>query len=391
MRFGRSGVPAPRGACLRGASTRLLLAGLSMIALITGCDNPSSGGLFESTERSVTVSDSESHTVDGQGTQARFGRPAGLAFDSKGNLYVADTKDHVIRIVSPEGNVRTFAGSPGHAGHADGRGNLARFAIPDGLAVDSHDNLYVADSANETIRKVTPDGVVTTYVGLDGKAGVADGDVHTAMFDYPEVIALGPNDGLYVISEDSIRAVAADRSVKTVAGMARFPQPSQTAGPLDAEALQARFSGPEGLALDRDSNIYIADSGDMTISKLDPQGWVRHFAGRFQQPGYLDGPRATAQFYQPRAMLVSPDGALFIADCHNTKIRRIDTSGLVTTVASVGCVAGLAMDRQGWLYASTGGIQPGNRRPGSILRISPYGAVSTFVGEDYSPDKGRGD
>jgi len=382
---GRSSVRAQRRARLRGSSVSLILALLSMIALTTSCDSASSGGNYESTQRSVTVSDSESHTVDGQGTRARFGRPAGLAFDSKGSLYVADAKDYVIRIVSPEGNVRTFAGSPGHAGHTDGFGSAARFAIPTGLAIDSHDNLYVADSANETIRKVTPDGVVTTYAGLDGRAGVADGDFHTAMFDFPEVIAIGPNDVLYIISEDSIREITSDRSVKTVAGMARLPSLSEGERSLDAVALQAKFSGPGGLAIDPDSNIYIADSGDMTIRRLDPQGWVRPFAGGFTQPGYQDGPRDTARFNQPSAMLLSPDGVLFVSDCHNGRIRRIATSGLVSSVAAVGCGAGIAMDRRGLLYVSVGGIQPGSRRPGSILRISPDGVVSTFVGEDSGP------
>ena len=361
---------------------RLIATLLSAMALTTGCDSSSASGDFASTQRSVTVSDSESHTVDGQGTRARFGRPAGLAFDSKGNLYVADSKDHVIRIVSPVGDVHTFAGSPGHVGHTDGIGSAARFAIPTGLAIDSHDNLYVADSANETIRKVAPDGLVTTYAGLDGKAGVADGGVHMAQFDYPEVIAIGPNDLLYVISEDSIRTIAADGSVKTVAGVARLAHPSEGESALDAMGVRAKFSGPGGLAIDKESDIYIADSGDMTIRKLDPQGWVRTFAGGFTQPGYEDGQRVVARFNQPRALLMSPDGALFVADCRNAKIRRIETSGLVTSFASVGCAAGMAMDREGQLYVSIGGMQPGSRRPGSILKIGPNGSVSTFVGAD---------
>jgi sugar lactone lactonase YvrE len=390
-KFGRPNFRAPPPACLRGSSFSMSAALVAMCALTVGCNESTSGSDLGSTRRSVTVSDSESHTVDGQGLRARFGRPAGLAFDSKGDLYVADAKDQVIRIVSPAGDVRTFAGSPGHVGHKDGFGSTALFAIPTGLAIDSHDNLYVADSANETVRKIAPDGVVTTYAGLDGRAGVADGDFRTAMFDFPEVIAIGPNDVLYVISEDSIRAVTADRSVKTVAGMARVANLSEGERALDAVALHARFSGPGGLAIDPNSNIYIADSGDMTIRRLDPQGWVRPFAGGFTHPGYRDGERAAARFNQPRAMLVSPDGVLFVADCHNAKIRRIATSGLVSSVASVGCAAGIAMDRQGWLYVSVGGIQPGSRRPGSILRVSPDGVVSTFVGGDSSPAIARGD
>jgi hypothetical protein len=383
MKSGRSSARAPRRARLSGSPVAFILVLLPIIALTTGCDN--------STPRSVTVSDSESHTVDGEGTRARFGRPAGLAFDSKGNLYVADTKDHVIRIVSPAGDVRTFAGSPGHAGHTDGVGATARFAIPTGLAIDSHDNLYVADSGNETIRKITPDGVVTTYAGLDGKAGITDGDFHQAMFDFPEVIATGPHDVLYVISEDSVRAVATDRSVKTVAGIARLSPPSTGESSRDAVALGARFSAPGGLASDQDSNIYIADSGNMTIRKLDQQGWVRPFAGRFTQPGYLDGGRGAALFNQPRALLVAPDGALLVADCRNGKIRRIETSGLVTSIASVGCAAGIALDKRGWLYVSIGGIQPGIHHTGSIMRISTDGVISTFVGEEYSSRPPRED
>src|SRR5437667_73792 len=129
-------------------------------------------------------------SVDGMGSSARFAGPSGVAVDSAGNIYVADYGNHTIRKVTPAGVVTTLAGVAGSSGSADGTGSDARFNGPLGVAMDSADNVYVADSGNNTIRKVTPTGVVTTLAGLAGNLGSTDGTGSAAQFYFPAGVAL---------------------------------------------------------------------------------------------------------------------------------------------------------------------------------------------------------
>ena len=129
-------------------------------------------------------------SVDGSGLSARFNRPAGLAVDSVGNVYIADQSNNTIRKVTNSGVVTTLAGLAGSQGSANGTGNAARFDKPQGVAVDTAGNVYVADSNNQTIRKITGNGVVTTLAGLAGTPGSADGTGSTARFNYPEGLAV---------------------------------------------------------------------------------------------------------------------------------------------------------------------------------------------------------
>src|SRR5258708_3833688 len=128
--------------------------------------------------------------ADGTGSTARFASPSGAVVDSSGNVYVADTYNHTIRKITPGGGVTTLAGLPGVPGGADGTGSAARFAVPFGAAVDSSNNVYVADSGNHTIRKITPGGVVTTLAGLAGVQGSANGTNSVARFDNPSGVVV---------------------------------------------------------------------------------------------------------------------------------------------------------------------------------------------------------
>ncbi|OMC77033.1 hypothetical protein BK125_15050 [Paenibacillus odorifer] len=217
---------------------------------------------------------------DGQSAEALFNHPTYTAADSKGNIYISDTDNHVIRKIEG-GTVYTFAGT-GVAGYKDGQPNAAQFSSPGGLAIDSNNNLYVADTLNHVIRKVTPDGVVTTFAGQQG------------------------NDGAY----------------------------------LDGAVASAKFNEPVGLTFDESGNLYVADSGNQMI-RLIKGSKVETFAGKsttvdpvtgYMAGGFQNGDRLSALFNRPRGLAYA-DGVLLIADSLNHRVRAIQKDGKVITVA----------------------------------------------------------
>ena len=192
---------------------------------------------------------------------------AGLAVNNTGNIYVADTGNDTIRMVTPAGVVTTLAGTAGTAGSADGTGTAASFNAPRGLAVNSTGNIYVADTGNDTIRMVTPAGVVTTLAGTAGTAGSADGTGTAATFNGPQGLAVDPTSGnIYVADRgnDTIRMVTPAGVVTTLAGTAG------TAGSANGTGTAATFNGPQGLAVNSTGNVYVADTGNDTIRQLSP-------------------------------------------------------------------------------------------------------------------------
>jgi streptogramin lyase len=230
-------------------------------------------------------------TADGTGSVARFYEPNGMALDSSGNLYVSDSGNNTIRKVTPTGGVTTLAGRAGIAGSADGTNSAARFNVPCGLAVDSSGNLYVADFSNNTIRKVTSVGTnwaVTTLAGLAGIAGSVDGTNSGARFYEPVGVALDMSGNLYVSDalNNTIRKVTpvgTNWVVTTLAGRAGV------SGSADGTNGAARFNGPCQLALDSTGNLYLTDFFNNTIRKVAPVGtnWVvTTLAG---MPGYTGG------------------------------------------------------------------------------------------------------
>src|SRR5437899_3036083 len=163
-------------------------------------------------------------SVDGTAGAARFNYPSGLAVDSAGNVYVADTLNHTIRKITPAGAVTTLAGSAGQSGSADGTGSAARFDYPEGAAVDGAGNVYVADWGNYTIRKITLAGAVTTLAGSAGQSGSADGTGSEARFDYPTGVAVDSAGSVYVADwwNSTIRKITLAGAVTTLAGSAGF-------------------------------------------------------------------------------------------------------------------------------------------------------------------------
>ena len=220
----------------------------------------------------------------------------GVAVDSAGNVYVADTYNDEIRKITPSGVVTTLAGSAGQAGSSDGTGSAARFDWPEGVAVDSAGNVYVADCRNDEIRKITPSGVVTTLAGSAGQYGSSDGTGSAARFDGPMGVAVDSAGNVYVADygNDEIRKITPSGVVTTLAGSA-----GQT-GSSDGTGSAARFYYPEGVAVDSAGNVYVADAGNDEIRKITPSGVVTTLAGSAGQTGSSNGTGSAASFYFPR-------------------------------------------------------------------------------------------
>jgi sugar lactone lactonase YvrE len=267
-------------------------------------------------------------TSDGTGSAARFHLPTGVAVGPGGILYVADSQNQTIREVAPGGVVTTLAGSAGTPGGADGTGPFATFHTPSGVAVDGNGNVYVADSANCLIRKVTPGGSVTTLAGTVNVQGSKDGTGLAATFDAPSGVALDASGNLYVADtgNDTIRKVTPQAVVTTFAGLAGTP------GNVNGPGTAARFYQPYGVTVDAGGNVYVADTGNSEVRMITPAGVVTTVAGNGVS-GYTDGTGTGAQFRAPRGVAVDSAGNLFVADTANCEIRKITPSGVVTTLA----------------------------------------------------------
>src|ERR1039458_8130872 len=198
--------------------------------------------------------------ADGVGDAAQFKKPAGITADSMGNLYVADTYNDTIRKITSAGVVSTLAGFAGSSGSSDGTSSSARFNLPYGIAVDSSNNLYVADTYNDTIRKITPAGVVSTFAGLAGNIGSQDGTNSNARFYYPMGIAVDSSNNLYVADtyNDTIRKITPAGVVSTLTGLAG------NSGSSDGTNSNALFYLPSGVAVDSANNLYAGDTYDDT-------------------------------------------------------------------------------------------------------------------------------
>lgn len=254
--------------------------------------------------------------IDGFAGSARFNHPEGIAFHPGHFLVVADTFNHSIRKVTLQGEVTTIAGN-GKRGYRDGVGREALFNQPCGVATDRQGNIYVADTFNRRIRKIFPDGTVITLAG-DGRPGLLDGPALEARFHTPSGVIVDPKDGsLYIadMGNNSIRKLTPNGLVITLAGAKRY-------GHVDGKGLEARFSIPYGVDLDAQGNLWIADWGNESVRVLYLDGRVETVAGKLPQ-GYLDGPAYSAKFRGLMNVRVGPDGLIYLADTDNQRIRVI--------------------------------------------------------------------
>lgn len=279
-------------------------------------------------------------STDGPGDDARFYLPIGTAVDANDNVFVADTQNNTIRRITSVGDVSTLAGLAGNSGSVDGVGSFARFDAPNGVAVDTNDNVYVADTGNSTVRMITPTQVVITLAGSAGNPGSADGVSTNALFDYPGGIAVDNNGNVYVADtgNDTIREIKPAGTtwiVTTLAGQAGVP------GTSDGAGTAALFNGPASLAVDSAGNIFVADSVNSTIRKITPVGstWVvSTVAGHAGVTGTSDGMGALAQFHFPQGIAVDAADNLYVSDTFNYTIRKIEPSATNWTTATIGSV-----------------------------------------------------
>jgi serine/threonine protein kinase, bacterial len=296
---------------------------------------------------------------DGTGTAASFNYPTGVAVDATGNVYVADTDNHKIRKITPAGIVTTLAGS-GSPGAQDGAGTAATFRSPYGVAVDAGGNVYVADTGNNRIRWIAPGGAVTTFAG-SGSPGSQDGTGAAASFRMPTGVAVDASGNVYVSDTDNgkIRKITPGGVVTTLAGSGAW-------GSADGAGAAASFKGPYGVAVNGGGDVFVADMFNNTIRKIAAGGVVTTLAGSGAQ-GHADGSGTAASFSWPSGVAVGAGGDVYVADLANYRIRKVTPAGGVTTyagsgapgnvngpasAASFGAPSGVAADASGGLYVT---------------------------------------
>jgi NHL repeat len=280
-------------------------------------------------------------SADGTGTNAQFYYPRGVATDTNGNIYAADFFNNEIRKITSAAVVSTIAGSADSAGSADGAGSTARFNHPSGVVADAAGNLYVADTDNETIRQMTSLGEVDTIAGLAGTSGTNDGAGSNARFNSPFGVAVDGAGNVYAADSqnNTIREIAPNGVVTTIAGFAGTH--GSGLGSADGTNSTARFFEPFGVAMDTNGNLYVTDYGNYTIRKLVPVGtnWVvSTIAGLAGNSGTNDGTNSAALFDRPYGITADSAGNLFVSDNPNNTIRKITPAGtnwVVTTIAGV--------------------------------------------------------
>ena len=262
--------------------------------------------------------------ADGIGSAARFLQPDGMAVDAAGNVYVADSGNFTIRKITPAGVVTTLRG-PGASALAAPTARAARrgSTVRRRSALDTGGNLYVADSDNYTIRKITPAGVVSTLAGLAKSMGNADGPGNVARFNNPQGIALDAGGNLYVADTNAstVRMISPAGNVTTLAGLA------ETVGSADGTGSAARFNRPRGIAVDAAGTVYVVDLAGHTVRRITPAGVVTTLAGLAGAAGFVDGSGSAARFRNPVGASLDAAGNLYVADNGNEAIRKVTPAG----------------------------------------------------------------
>lgn len=290
----------------------------------------------------------ESGSADGAAGTARFSSPAGLAVDASGNLYVADQRNQTIRRITPAGQVSTVAGTPGHGGKQDGPGAGASFEMPTGLALHADGNLLIADAYNLLVREMTPAGQVSTVASVP--FGANDG--RSAGQFVVGGVAGDPAGAMYATNGVGTRRIGPNGDVTIIEGVDHVDGMFGT-----------RLFAPRGITADKAGNVYVADLANR-ISKAAPGGALVALAGD-GSIGNADGSPATASFNQPAALAVDAAGNVLVADTGSNSIRKVAPDGHVSTVAGtavgagplgtpVAAPRGIAIAGNGDLYVTSG-------------------------------------
>jgi uncharacterized protein (TIGR03437 family) len=335
----------------------------------------------------------------GPAASAQLNQPIGIAVDGSGNLYIADAGNNLIRKVSSSGIITTVAGdgSAGLSGDG-GPATSAQLDNPEGIAVDAAGNLYIADTVNAKVRKVSPSGIITTLAGTGTQGYSGDGGLATAArLSKTYGVAADGNGNVYIADtlNQAIREVSASGTITTIAGTGT-PGALGVGGP----ATSAELWDPFGIALDGAGNLYIADFENSRICEIS-NGILTNIAGvgtsGFSGDG---GPAIAAQLYVPSGVAVSATGAVLIADQQNSRIRRISPGGTITTVAGNGDTSysgdgGAAVNAQlsgpvGVLVDSSGDLLFADTDNARIRKVSSGGIITTVAGNGSFGSAGDG-
>jgi uncharacterized protein (TIGR03437 family) len=335
------------------------------------------------------------------GTNAELNFPTGVAVDSSGNVYIADLVNLRIRKLTSGGTISTVAGNGKYSYSGDGgQATSAQLNTPQAVAADSSGNLYIADTVNNVVRKVTAAGVISTIAGNGTAGSGGDGGAATsAQLHSPQGIAVDANGGIYIADTQNARVrKITNGTINTVAG-------SGTAGfgGDSGAATSAQLNIPAGLAVDGAGNLYIADFSNNRVRKVTPGGTITTLAGNGLE-GYSGdgGPATGAQLATPVGLATDSSGNVYIADTGNNAVRVVNSSGIVSTVAGnglagysgdggpavsamVGNPSGVALDASGNLYISDGSVR--------VRKVYSSGFINTIAGNGtrgYSGDGGVG-
>ena len=347
----------------------------------------------DSTGTITTIAGTEERGFSGDGgpaTQAPLFLPTGVAVDSAGNLYIADQYNHRIRKVDSIGTITTFAGTGERRFGGDGGPAIrAQLDDPTGVAVDGAGSLYIADAANHRIRKVDSTGTITTIAGTGEQGfGGNGGPATQAPLNYPYGVAVDGAGNLYIadVGNHRIRKVDSTGTITTIAGTEERGFSGD-----GSPAIQAQLDAPSGVAVDELGNLYIADRNNHRIRRVDSTGTITTIAGTGEQGfGGNGGPATQAPLFLPTGVAVDGAGNLYIADQYNHRIRRVDSTGTITTIAGTGELGfggdggpaiqaqlddptGVAVDGAGNLYIA----DQYNHR---IRRVDSTGTITTIAG-----------
>jgi len=340
----------------------------------------------------------------GRATAAQLNFPSGVAVDASGNLFIADTYNYRIRKVTPDGVISTVAGNgTGGFGGDAGPATAARLSSPSAVAVDGAGNLFIADTLNHRIRKVTPDGVIGTVAGIGGSGPggfgfSGDGGPATAArLNSPSAVAVDGAGNLFIADRNNhrIRKVTPDGVIGTVAGTGTSGF-SGDGGPATA----AQIASPTSVAVDGAGNLFVATSN--RIRKITPDGIISTAAGTGTSGFSGDGGPATAAGLSPNAVAVDTSGNLFITEPANHRVRKVTPDGVISTAAGNGtsspfftgdggpAISALLYYPNSVAVDSTGNVFIADTSNSRIRKVAPTGVIDTFAGSGSVGSGGDG-